>query len=115
MKVHLKPAPPFQKAMEHLAANLFSAAFQPRDAAQGQDSHEPVDRESEPNISTDQELCDRRVTIHLYDLAIEAFSRFELKCTNNADIAFVGFLALRNLLTNEQSHKQELKLHVGSL
>ena len=65
-------------------------------------------------------LCERRVTIDLFQLAGSILTRFGLECTNSDDAAFVGLLSLRNTLLEERipsscaggydrSHPQETK------
>lgn len=61
------------------------------------------------------ELCERRVTIDLYQLARSTLSRFGLSCTNDGDVAFVAILALKNFLTKAQREENKLMLSAGAL
>ena len=67
-----------------------------------------------------QTLCERCVTLDLFQLAGSVLSYGGLKCTNSGDLAFVGLLALRNLLRihpkdDATEQKSALKVSAGAL
>ena len=49
----------------------------------------------------EEPLCERRVTIDFHKLASDCLGKLNLKCTNSGDIAFVGLMALRNILSRD--------------
>ena len=67
--------------------------------------------------SNDDQLCERRVTVDLYELSHTCLTSFDQRCTNEGDLAFVGLLALRNFLIQRQKmpRRPGLHLYAGAL
>ncbi|CAB9511205.1 expressed unknown protein [Seminavis robusta] len=75
----------------------------------------PVAAEESP--AGDDDICERKVTVDLYELAKSCLEEHGQRCTNEKDLGFVGLLALRNLLQEGQSDKnaKSLRFSVGAL